>query len=227
MSELSPFLTRREGACELYLIRHGDATPDPNGFIAEHYDQQPLSARGRQQADALAQHLRGVEFAALYSSPLIRCVQTIQPLADAKAMTFTLVPNAREIMHDADARRANGQNTNEFVGAFQDGGVRIGGWAMKHGSFDGLPGVEPRAQFRGRVRAAIDGVAAQHAGQRIAVVAHGGVINVYVAEALGLERDFFMPIANTSLSIVRVQGARRMLVSLNDVCHLRELMKSA
>lgn len=224
MTEPSPFLTRREGACEIFLIRHGDATPEPDGFIANHYDHQPLNAPGRRQAAALAQHLHAVDFAALYSSPLRRCIETIQPLADAKGMTFALAPNAREIMHDADAKRTNGQNASDYVGAFQDGGARIGAYAMKHGTFDGLPGAEPRARFRARVRDAIDGLAAQHAGQRIAVVAHGGVINVYAAVVLGLERDFFMPIRNTAISIVRVVGAgeRRMLVALNDVCHLRE-----
>jgi hypothetical protein len=30
-----------------------------------------------------------------------------------------------------------------------------------------------------------------------------------------------MPIANTAVSVVRVLGERRMLVSLNDLCHLR------
>jgi broad specificity phosphatase PhoE len=223
MTEPSPFLTRREGACEIFLIRHGDATPEVNGFIADHYDHQPLNTRGRQQAARLAAHLKDIEFAALYSSPLIRCVETIQPLAAAKSMTFTLAPNAREIMHDADAKRTNGQNASDYVGAFQDGGARIGAYAMKHGTFDGLPGAEPRARFRARVRDAIDGLAAQHAGQRIAVVAHGGVINVYAAVVLGLERDFFMPIRNTAISVMRIHGERRMLVTLNDVCHLREM----
>jgi broad specificity phosphatase PhoE len=223
MTDPSPFLTRRAGACEIFLIRHGDATPEPDSFIADHYDRQPLNALGRQQAVALARHLKDMDFAALYSSPLLRCVETIQPLTEAKGMTFALVPNAREIMHDADARRANGQNASEYVGSFLDGGVRIGAYAMQHGTFDGLPGAEPRAQFRARVREAHDQLAARHAGQRIAVVSHGGVINVYAAVMLGLERDFFMPIRNTAISIVRVQGERRMLVSLNDVGHLREV----
>ncbi len=221
MTQPSPFLTRRDGACEVYLIRHGDATPIADDFITSSYDDQPLNARGRRQADALAGHLRDVEFAALYSSPLRRCLETAQPLVDMTHKPLTLVENVREIMHTADARRPDGMSAAEYVWRFEDGGARIGAWAMQHGSFDGLPGAEPRAQFRSRVRDAIDGLAAPHAGHRIAVFAHGGVINVYVAVVLGLERDFFMPVPNTAISLVRVQGARRMLVSLNDTCHLR------
>ncbi len=46
---------------------------------------------------------------------------------------------------------------------------------------------------------------------------------VYAAEVLGLERDFFMPLANTAVRVVCVLGARRMLVSLNGLCHLRTM----
>lgn len=220
MTQPAPFLSRKDGACEIYLIRHGDATPEPDGFIAPSYDDQPLNARGRQQSDALAHGLKDVEFAALYSSPLRRCLDTAQPLATAKAMAFATVSDLREIMHRADAKHTEGMSVADYVWAFHDGGMRISAYAMEHGSFDGLPGAEPRAQFRGRVRDAMDGLAAQHPGERIAVFAHGGVINVYVADVLGLARDFFMPVPNTAVSIVRVQDARRMVVSLNDVCHL-------
>ena len=71
MTESSPFLTTRGGACEVYLLRHGDATPEPGGVIVPSYDDQPLNARGRLQAEALGDrrmvvtlndicHLRGL-----------------------------------------------------------------------------------------------------------------------------------------------------------------------
>lgn len=221
MTDPSPFLSLRHGACEIYLIRHGDAAPEADGFVAATYDDQPLNTRGRQQAIALAQRLKDIEFAALYSSPLLRCLETAQPLLDHTSRTLTTVADLREVKHSVDARRVEDMNASAHVWAFADGGARVGAYAMAHGSFDGLPDAEPRAHFRSRVRDAIDDLAAQHLGQRIALFAHGGVINVYAAEVLGLERDFFMPIANTAVSIVRVHGAQRMLVTLNDVCHLR------
>lgn len=221
MTEPNPFLTRRDGACELWLIRHGDAAPEAGGPIAASYDEQPLNARGRAQAEALAARLIGVSFNGLVCSPLLRCVQTAAPHIAASGLAPQIVPALREITHDGDARPQPGQSAESYIGAFLDGGIRIGAYAMRTGSFDGLPGAEPRAQFRSRVRGALDGLAAQHPGGRIAVYTHGGVINVYAAEVLVLERDFFMPIANTAVSVVRVLGERRMLVSLNDLCHLR------
>ncbi len=225
MAEASPFLSLREGACEIYLIRHGDASPAPDEVIAANYDEQPLNARGREQAAALARHLQDVIFGALYSSPLRRCLETAQPLAEMTAMPVGVVPGVREVIHGADAQRTAEMSASDFAQEFRKGGAYISAHAMRTGSFDGLPGVEPRAQFRGRVRDALDELATRHAGQRIVVFAHGGVINVYAAEVLGLERDFFMPVPNTAVSRFRVQASRRMIVALNDTCHLRALAR--
>ena len=198
MTNASPFLSVRGGACEVYLLRHGDATPEPGGFVATSYDDQPLNTRGRQQAEALAHRLAEIDFAALYSSPLQRCRQTALPLFERKAISLEVVPDLREVVHTAGSQAERGVISIDSPWGFLDGGLRVGAYAMLHGSFDGLPGAEPRAQFRKRVREAIDDLAGAHGGQRIALFVHGGVINVYAAETLGLERDFFMPIANAA-----------------------------
>jgi 2,3-bisphosphoglycerate-dependent phosphoglycerate mutase len=227
MADPSPFLTLRGGACEVYLLRHGDATPEPGGFIAASYDDQPLNARGRQQAEALARRLADVEFATLYSSPLLRCRQTALPLVGRRSMPLVVVPDLREIVHSALGLTESGATSVDAPWGYLDGGVRVGAYAMLHGSFDGLPGAEPRGQFRTRVAEAVGGLAAAHGGQRIALFVHGGVINVYAAETLGLERDFFMPIANAAVSVIRVLNLRRMVVTLNDICHLRGIKAEA
>jgi broad specificity phosphatase PhoE len=94
--------------------------------------------------------------------------------------------------------------------------------ALTTGTWASIPGSEPSAVLRRRATVAIGEIAARHPGQRIAVVSHAGLINAYIAAMLGLERDFFFPCANTSVSIVRVKGAQRLLLTLNDVHHLRE-----
>jgi 2,3-bisphosphoglycerate-dependent phosphoglycerate mutase len=225
-SESTPFLMLRDGACEIYLIRHGDATPTEGEVISATYDEQALNSRGRAQAEALARRLATVPFAALYSSPLRRALDTAQPLSAVKALPVEIVPDVREIMHSAEAQRADGMSAADYIQRFKEGGSRISAHMMRVGSFEGLPGVEPRARFRGRVRDALDALAARHPGQRIAVVTHGGVINVFAAEVLGLERDVFMAVPNTAISRFRLKDSRRQLVALNDTCHLRDLART-
>lgn len=65
----------------VFLIRHANAGSrsrwqGDDGF-------RPLNARGRQQASAVAELLAGRGVTKVVSSPATRCVQTVEPLADA------------------------------------------------------------------------------------------------------------------------------------------------
>jgi hypothetical protein len=61
----------------------------------------------------------------------------------------------------------------------------------------------------------------------VALVSHAGTINAYFAELLGTRRDFFFPTGNTSLSTVRIEDGRSLLVRLNDTAHLERRGRSA
>jgi broad specificity phosphatase PhoE len=54
------------------------------------------------------------------------------------------------------------------------------------------------------------------------VFAHGGVINAYVGELLGLGQEMFFLPENTSLNSVDVDGETRTVRFLNDVLHLTD-----
>jgi broad specificity phosphatase PhoE len=97
--------------------------------------------------------------------------------------------------------------------------VRIAG---TNGHWDAIENSEPSKEFRQRVVTAMDEIASKHIGQRVIVFCHGGVINAYAAEVLGLEKDFFFPAANTSITVVRVAGKQRVLYVMNDIAHVRK-----
>ena len=78
-----PFLIQRDSAAELFIVRHADAIPGADEIIPGGiYDDLPLSRIGREQAQALAERLSKLQFDAMYSSPLKRCLQTAAPLAE-------------------------------------------------------------------------------------------------------------------------------------------------
>ncbi len=219
-----PFMSRKSGAAEIYLIRHGDALPAGDEIVpGGTYDDQPLSSLGRQQAAALAQHLKDVAFDAIYSSHYRRARETAEALAQPRGLEVLIEPEVREIrLGQIGGGLPKNVSPDEYAAALRarlDEIVRI---VARSGYWSSIPGSEPTTEFRARILKAIDGLAARHAGQRIAIFSHGGVINGYLAQALGLERDFFFPILNTSVSIVRVKGDVRFLIGLNDVCHLRD-----
>jgi 8-oxo-dGTP diphosphatase len=63
----------------LHLIRHAKAKNRLEW--TEPDEDRPLTKRGRREADALADRLRDEPLARLVSSPFLRCVQTLEPLA--------------------------------------------------------------------------------------------------------------------------------------------------
>ena len=217
-----PFLLRREEIAELFLIRHADAIPEADEIIPSGiYDDLPLSRQGREQAAALAERLKLLSFHAAYSSPLRRCQETAAPLLSLLRLTPTLVPDLREIrlgnFYPLPADLSDLGALTAALHARQAEIVRLAGGA---GHWDAVPESEPSRAFRQRVVAAIDGIARQHVGERVLIFAHGGVINAYVAETLGMERDFFFPAANTSITVIRANSKHRVLYVLNDLSHL-------
>jgi probable phosphoglycerate mutase len=219
-----PFLSRKNGAAEIFLIRHGDALPGGDEIVpGGTYDDQPLSQLGRQQAEALAARLASIPLDAIYSSPYRRARETAQALALVRGLEVAIEPDIREIrLGTVGAGLPQGVSPDAYAAALRGRLDEIVRRVASTGYWSAIPGSEPSGEFRARVLAAIDTLAARHAGQRIALFSHGGVINAYLAITLGLERDFFFPIINTSVSVVRVKDGRRVLLGLNDICHLRD-----
>ncbi len=62
------------------LVRHGRAGNRKSWKGPD--IERPLSKRGRHQAEGLVDMLAGYPIEHIYSSPYVRCVQTVEPLAE-------------------------------------------------------------------------------------------------------------------------------------------------
>lgn len=70
---------RAAGEAIVFLVRHGKCGSRSNW--TEDDRLRPLSKAGRRQAEALVRAFRGLDVQRAISSPYVRCVQTIRPLA--------------------------------------------------------------------------------------------------------------------------------------------------
>jgi len=68
----------------LLLIRHASAG-DRDDWVGDDLPR-PLDARGRGQASRLAELLNDYEIARVLSSPAVRCLQTVEPLARSRGL---------------------------------------------------------------------------------------------------------------------------------------------
>ena len=79
---------------KLYLVRHAKAG---ERRLWEGDDlHRPLSPKGWKQAELLASRLASLDVSSLYSSPYVRCVQTLQPLADRLDLEIEVDPRLSE-----------------------------------------------------------------------------------------------------------------------------------
>ncbi len=196
---------------ELLLIRHAVperiATPDSGGAPAD----PALTPAGRDQAHRLAAWLAHEGVDHIVTSPLRRATETAAPIASALALTPEIVNELCEYDAAADIYIPIEEMRAEKSERWQ--AMVDGRWADYGG--------EPPEQFRGRIVPCIDRIIAARPGAKVAAVCHGGVINVYLASVLGIDRHLWFDPGYTSIS--RVHASRsgpRSIGTINETAHL-------
>jgi probable phosphoglycerate mutase len=187
---------------ELLLIRHALPVRIDEGVVDGPADPA-LADGGRSQAAALAAWLADEPIAAVWCSPMRRARETARPLAERLGLDVRIEDGIAE--YDRDA--ASYIPVEELKAANDPRWYQV---------------PEQPDHFRGVVVEAIERIVDQHAGQRVAVVCHGGVINVYAGHVLGIEDPLFFLPGYTSVSrVLAASSGERSIESLNEQGHLR------
>lgn len=179
---------------ELVLIRH--AEPDWESARSKGLDPK-LTALGRKQAAALAEHMRSRPLAALYCSPLERARETAAAVAAVQNLEPQVVGELAEIGVPLLTNASQSDVDSYFATAARRP-------FREH--WEGFPGGEPFREFHTRVvrgltgvlehygvrPAVIDGFAAWSAPERaqtlrLGIVAHGGTNSVVLTHLLGID----------------------------------------
>lgn len=84
---------------EIYLIRHGECFPSSPEYFCEEKQTMnpPLTSRGIEQARKLAGRLKNVEIDNIYSSDLVRAIDTANILRDSVHANVIINKAFREI----------------------------------------------------------------------------------------------------------------------------------
>ncbi|MER7168761.1 MSMEG_4193 family putative phosphomutase [Micromonospora sp. NPDC000207] len=194
----------------LLLLRHGRTTANADGGLA---GRQPveLDDTGRAQATAVGDRLRGLRLAAVVTSPLVRCRQTLE----------LAVPEATPVVED-DLIEC-GYGTWEGQALKKLAKEPLWPVVQQHPSAVVFPDGESMAAMAARavgaVRAWDARVTAEHGPEAVWLAcSHGDVIKAIVADALGLHLDLFQRLVAdpASITAIRYTPLRPFLVRLND-----------
>jgi probable phosphoglycerate mutase len=203
---------------QVLFIRHGETDWNRIKRIQGHIDI-PLAASGVVQAGQLAQRLlqeskAGARLGAVYCSDLLRAQQTAKPFADALGLTLNLNAGLRERLYGD----FQGHSGDEIREKYPD---EYANWQSHNPDFAPPDGESQRA-FSQRVLHAVEPIVAAHPDGRIAIVAHGGVLDCiyrFVREVpLDAPRDW--PLLNSSINVVDFENGQAKVVSWGDVAHL-------
>src|SRR5438552_745482 len=81
---------------KLYFVRHGESEANLLREVSKRGLKHGLTDRGREQAALLAQTLTGASVVRLFSSPLLRAVQTVEILSRAWGVPYEVTDALRE-----------------------------------------------------------------------------------------------------------------------------------
>ncbi|WP_338675593.1 histidine phosphatase family protein [Streptomyces sp. SCSIO 30461] len=198
----------------LILVRHGRSTANTAAVLAGWTPGVGLDERGGRQAAALPERLASVDLAAVVTSPLQRCLETLQPLLDARP---GLPLHTDERIGECHYGDWSGRKLAELA---DEPLMEV---VQRHPSAATFPGGESMRAMQAR---AVDAVhdwnarlASEHGEQAVYLMcSHGDIIKSVVADALGMHLDLFQRIhvEPCSVTAIRYTRTRPFLLRLGD-----------
>jgi 2,3-bisphosphoglycerate-dependent phosphoglycerate mutase len=175
----------------IYLARHGE-TADNARRVVQGWIDTPLNERGRQQARALADQVRGLGIAAIWTSQLSRASETARIVGDA----LGIEPRVDDRLAESQRGSWEGRSLDEIEASEPEAWAA---WKRGGADFRFPGGGESLAEHQSRVLAAIEAI--RGGDQPALVVAHGGTIRcaICASHPNGLEAFWTIPVPNAEL----------------------------
>jgi alpha-ribazole phosphatase len=193
---------------EVYLIRHGETADEFRSRCYGSLDV-PLAPTGVRQVEAAALGIPACTLSAIYCSPRTRCVHSAHIIARHQSCSVTAVEELAEL----DFGRFEGQSYSEIALTHPE----LYSMWMQHPTEVQFPSGESFEQMRQRVLRAVLTLRDRHNGRSFAIVTHGGVNRIVLANALGLASENIFRLAQryAAINLVRYYGEHPVVELIN------------
>jgi 2,3-bisphosphoglycerate-dependent phosphoglycerate mutase len=198
------------------VVRHGETEWNVAGRIQGQGDS-PLTVLGIRQAQAMAARLAGEHFDAILSSDLGRTRHTAELLAPHRIANIRWHPGLRE--------RSFGEAEGSSYAQIADRHPEMFSREKETDPHYAPAGGESRQQHLDRVRETLLSIADAHAGQRVLVVTHGGVLSCLYRWLHGISAAAPHPIdiPNVGYNRIAAEADDWQIEVWGDVSHLNGL----
>lgn len=155
---------------KLYFIRHGESGANTRHIISNRESPFPLTPRGRQQAETLAEKLRGLSIQTIFSSPVLRARETAAILSSALDVPYQVTEALREYDCGILEEKGDAESWEHHRRYFED-------WVLRRQYTRKPEGGECFLDIQDRFVPFLESLtrAHSHGDQDILLVSHGGL----------------------------------------------------
>ena len=194
-----------EKLTNIYIIRHGETDSNIRHSCVGHKDV-PLNENGISQAKLLSERLSDVKFDIIYSSPLNRAIDTINPTVIHQGVPVTL----SYALIERDFGDWDDMTLEEIKEAYPH---EYRAWNERWSEYR-VPNGESGEDVQKRVNAFLKRLINSHKDQTIALVTHLGTARHFISGLLGLTTDqsWLFTLDNAKYAHIRVYDNNKSLL---------------
>jgi len=202
---------------KLYLVRHGQSAGNAEGRFGGH-SATPLSELGLQQARLAAQTLAKEKIDAIYTSDLLRAVQTAEPLAELLDLPIVKTPAFRE----RHVGVLEGLTFDESKEAFPNDYYALVNRNIHHTITKG----ESYRHLLRRATGELRDILRNHQGEKVVIFSHTGAICFLTLHLIGAINRYtkntpWLVTSNCGINRFEIRGRNNIRVlAVNDTRHL-------
>lgn len=189
----------------IYLLRHAESNANVSGVLAGRMDGVALSNRGIRQSRQIAKVLKEEGFTRIYTSPLERCRQTIQPLLS--------ITGKRAVCMDAFLEMNYGDwSGKKLVNLRKE---KIWRTIQNNPTMVTFPAGESFIAASNRIKRGLNQIAKKHPKGKVLVVTHGDPIKIALQLTLAGDLDKFQKIVIDPGSVSIIDWPNGVVLGVN------------
>ncbi len=201
----------------IFLVRHGETHWNLTHRFQGRTDV-PLNQEGKNQARALALTLKDEPLSAIYSSPLVRAVETARLIKEFHPATPLF---EEEGLTEMDLGEFDGMEAAYWSAHYQD---FLKAWRSSPGPLK-MPGGESLQEVQIRAIDTLKRITKLYpSGSTLLLCSHNFVNRALLCQALGFSLDKFRDVKQdtATLNVLYMQGQRLWAELVNDLSHLKK-----